>query len=345
MKRFAVRKGFFFLWALCLGVNADPLLDAANRALDGGNYRKAEFLYQQALKAGANEAIIDYNLAIVNYRMEKISEAIRYFKKVTELAPQFKDSYLNLGRIYYSLEAYVDSLNTFLTFLDRDPADEETLLLAGDVFKKLSLFKEAEEYYTKALDLRATNADPHLAMASLYLDLGDQEKTLALLDRAVRKVSEPRVLRELQAQVMKDAGRFRDAAAVLETLLTTTKKLTEDQRYNYKYQMADCYQQGGFANLAVLTLRELIAEFPEKTQAVEYAGYLYINANRWDDAFDFYAGLFDKNRAQAYLGVKKVFSHAYNQNDKALLKKVLEFYRANKIRDELYLMVEGRGGV
>ncbi|MBL8994742.1 MAG: tetratricopeptide repeat protein, partial [Spirochaetia bacterium] len=189
-KRFVISKisrALLVVLGLFSVINADPLLDAANQALDAGNYRKAEFLYQQALKAGANEAIIDYNLAIVNYRMDKISEAIRYFKKVTELAPLFKDSYLNLGRIYFSLEAYVDSLKAFLDFLDRDPADEETLLLAGDVFKKLSLFREAEEYYTKALDLRATNADPHLAMASLYLDLGDQEKALALLDRAVRK--------------------------------------------------------------------------------------------------------------------------------------------------------------
>ncbi|MBN8217077.1 MAG: tetratricopeptide repeat protein [Spirochaetes bacterium] len=323
---------------------ANALLDAANRAYLDGNLKKAEFLYKQALNSGENQALIYYNLANVNYRMEKVGESIGYYRKVMALAPTFKDSYHNLGKIFFSFDNYVAALEVFRAYLAIDPLDEDTLLLVGDTCKKLGLYKQAEEQYRLIFATNTQSSDAWQALASLYLDLGDNARALQLVESGVRANPNNRLLRDLQAGILRDLGQFREAAAVYEILLTGNTNLSDEQKAQYTFLMADAYQQSGMGFLAIGTLRDLLRRWPDRQQAIDYLGGLYAQMNKWDDAFEFYAELFPKNRAQGYLGIKKVFTQAVNQQNKDLLKKLVEFYGRYKIRDELIQLMEARAG-
>jgi tetratricopeptide (TPR) repeat protein len=333
-----------FLLFLSAWLPANALLDAANRAYLDGNLKKAEFLYKQALSSGENQALIYYNLANVNYRMENVSDAIAYYRRVIALAPSFKDSYHNLGKIFFGFENYVSALEIFRAYLVFDPLDEDTLLLVGDTCKKLGLLRQAEETYRQIFLTNSQSGDAWQALASLYLDLGDNARALALVESGVRGNPNNRLLRDLQAGILRDLGQFREAAAVYEILLTGNTNLSDDQKSQYTFLMADAYQQSGMGFLAMGTLRDLVRRWPDRQQAIDYLGGLYSQQNKWDDAFEFYAELFPKNRAQGYLGIKKVFTQAVNQQNKDLLKKLMDFYGKYKIRDELIQLMEARAG-
>lgn len=321
----------------------NALLEAANKANLDGNLKKAEFLYKQALSSGENQALIYYNLANVNYRMERISESIVYYRKVMTLAPAFKDSYHNLGKIFFSFENYTEALETFKSYLSQEPLDEDTLLLVGDTCKKLGLYRDAEITYRKIFDTNANSPEAWQALASLYLDLGDPTAALSLVEKGVRSAPDNRLLRELQAAVMRDVGQHREAAAVYERILTKSTNLSEDQRVQYSLLMADAYQQGGMGFLAIGTYKEMAAKWPDRQQAIDALGAMLYQQNRWDEAFDFYQSLFPKNRAQAYLGMKRVFSQALNTQNRDLIQKISAFYRQKGIRDELLTLAEAKG--
>lgn len=324
-------------------VFGNALLEAANKAYLDGNLKKAEFLYKQALSSGENQALIYYNLANVNYRMERISESIAYYRKVMALAPTFKDSYHNLGKIFFGFENYKEALTVFSAFLEQEPWDEDTLLLVGDTSKKLGLFREAEKTYRKIFETNANSPDAWQALASLYLDLGDVRAALGHVQSGVRANPDNRLLRELQAGILRDLGEHREAAAVYERILTKSTNLSDDQKYQYHLLMADAYQQGGMGFLAVGTFKEMVMKWPDRQQAIDALGGVFSQQNRWEDAFEFYTNLFPKNRAQAYLGLKRVFSQAMNTSNRDLTKKLVAFYKAKGIKDELLTLAESKG--
>ncbi len=84
-------------------------------------------------------------------------KAVECFKKSIELRPEFKETYLPLGKSYKGKEDYPNAINSFKTYLEEKPSDVDALILLGESYNASGRYSEAAIQYTKALTLDPSN--------------------------------------------------------------------------------------------------------------------------------------------------------------------------------------------
>lgn len=102
------------------------------------------------------------------------SAAENAYRIAIELAPEFADAHLNLGRLLHAAGAVRDALEEYRTALSIDATDATTLFNVGVACQDLGLADQAIEAYESALDLAPRFADARFNLAALYEELGDQ---------------------------------------------------------------------------------------------------------------------------------------------------------------------------
>ncbi|HBE04660.1 MAG: hypothetical protein A2096_03770 [Spirochaetes bacterium GWF1_41_5] len=332
----------FFLFFFSVLQAADPILELAHKAFGEQKFDNALYLYEKALSQGANRAIVYFNMANIHFIKTNTSLAVYYYREVIKSAPFFKDSYLNLGKIYYLYENYSEALDLFRAYHNIEPSDHETIMLLGDVMRKLRMYPQAEKYYRLAAANDPAVSDPYLALAFLYRELEDLPRATAVVEEGLAQARNENLL-ELQADLYRDQGMFREAAAVFEILLLYGTNRDTEKTCRIYYQMADAFFAGGYSYLAADALQKSLTIKADDDKTAEFLGYIYFTSGRMDDALDFYFSRFPVSRAMAYQGIKKIFINAYNNDEQGLLKKITQFYRQNGIRDELYDLVAETG--
>ena len=167
------------------------------------------------------------------------------------LAPDFKDSYLNLGKIYYKGKEYSNALAAFEKLSVKDPNNVELTLLIGDVCKKLKMVVEAEKSYNRAVELDPERIETYKALVILYHDFGDHEQALAYVQKGLGYAKEDVELLELQARSLKGLKRYQEAAAVYKYIITDLQ-ISKDDHYWFQYQLAYSLYEGGESYLSDL---------------------------------------------------------------------------------------------
>ncbi|MEM7657063.1 MAG: tetratricopeptide repeat protein, partial [Bacteroidota bacterium] len=113
------------LW-LQAQTKADKMLVKANRYYAAGDVVGAQNLYQTILAADPNNFEATYRLGRVNYALRDYQEALRFYRKATEIDPSRNDTlYLRIGLVYKLLGNYRKARTSFQEFIDRHPADDE----------------------------------------------------------------------------------------------------------------------------------------------------------------------------------------------------------------------------
>lgn len=311
------------------------MMSLADKSYSEGNFTKAKFFYQKALEQGGNKAIIYFNMGNIYYRENAIGEAIDSYKKVTEIAPMFRDAHLNLGKIYYLYEEYISSVNVFLNYLTIGTNDYEVHLLLGDIYRELRSYEKSLYYYEEAIKIKPETEDGYLATSSFYLSLGDSDKALSELIRGTYKCDNNSRLQQESAALLSESGNHIEAAAILKILLVTTVVTDNNDgaetRYRLYNELATSFLNAGYTNSALETLQNCIIEFPSKPDSARRAGDIYISSKRYDDAITFYSKLFAINKVEGYTGLRKLFTFAYNNDNQKMIETIVEFFKKNNI--------------
>ncbi len=95
------------------------------------------------------------------------------YRTAIEIAPDFADAHLNLGRLLHAVGAVRDALEEYRTALAIDPSDATTLFNIGVACQDLGRTEEAIAAYKSALELAPRFADARFNLAALYEREGD----------------------------------------------------------------------------------------------------------------------------------------------------------------------------
>lgn len=95
-------------------------------------FRQSVPMHPRFLQAVTNKEILARmlrNLRQIYFRAEEYEKAVRAAEQITWLAPQSAQDYRDLGYLYYQVNAYAKSLNSFNTYLrlSEDPPDREEI--------------------------------------------------------------------------------------------------------------------------------------------------------------------------------------------------------------------------
>lgn len=96
--------------------SAEKSWDAANKAYQEADYKRAEAIYRAILEQGLHSAKLYYNLANTLFKQEKLGEAILYYNKALRLSPADEDVRHNLEYAENSTKDSIEQIPEFFLF-------------------------------------------------------------------------------------------------------------------------------------------------------------------------------------------------------------------------------------
>lgn len=153
-------------------INRGDILMKLNRTA------QAQEVYEQALLYDNENADIYYNLGVVFLEQGKSQQAQVYFNKAIELYPEHEQALLNSAILLQELggeEARRVSRSRLYKVLENDDQNEKVYFNLGMLAMDESSFDEAEQFFKRAIHLKA---DFRSALFNLALLLADTKRPL-----------------------------------------------------------------------------------------------------------------------------------------------------------------------
>ncbi|HET9713525.1 MAG TPA: tetratricopeptide repeat protein, partial [Pyrinomonadaceae bacterium] len=197
-----------------------------------------EIYHAYSLTASARECYLNANtlapkdfrwiylLAKLDQLEGRVEDAIRRYRTVTSLRPEFVAAFVNLGNTYLELDRLEDARSNYATALQKDPNSPAAHYGLGQVALSRRNYAEAVDHLEKALALAPDANRIHYALAMAYRGLRNAEKVklhLAqqglvgvrvadpLMDRLVQLVEGARV-HLIRGKIALEAKRYEEAA-------------------------------------------------------------------------------------------------------------------------------------
>ena len=117
-----------------------------------------------------------YLLAKLDQQEGAVTEAIRGFKNVCSLQPEFVAAVVNLGNIYLELNRLDDAQASFSNALAIDKSSAAAYYGLGQVALSKRNYVAAVDYFQKSLELAPDANRIHYSLAMAYRGLGNSEK-------------------------------------------------------------------------------------------------------------------------------------------------------------------------
>ena len=133
-----------------------------------GDEARFAMLMEEAIAQDPNNAVLYYNLGVVNGNKGNREASISYYKKAIELDPSYEATYLNLASVILEGEAdIVEEMNAL-----GNSASENRKYDALKQ-KREGLFLEAVPYLEKLVSLNPKNADALTTLKNIFGTIGD----------------------------------------------------------------------------------------------------------------------------------------------------------------------------
>jgi tetratricopeptide (TPR) repeat protein len=149
------------------------LLSEADLYMKLGDKDMFKVLMQEAIKRDPENAILYYNLGVINTEQGQIEDAMNYYKKSIELDSAYEASYLNLVGLILEGEApLVDQMNELATSTKRSDYEKYDRLKA----EREELYKSCLPFLEKLIDISPNNIEALKTAKNIYYTVGENEK-------------------------------------------------------------------------------------------------------------------------------------------------------------------------
>jgi tetratricopeptide (TPR) repeat protein len=107
-----------------------------------------------------------------------MDDAIRAYRRVIELRPEWFEPYVNLGCLYYELGKLENACQAFQYGIELSPQDAVAHFNLGCVLEELGELDKAIEHLERATELMPDHADARFNLASAYEKRGENRLAL-----------------------------------------------------------------------------------------------------------------------------------------------------------------------
>lgn len=158
-------------------------------------YDKSDSILDECLKYYPLDAKILYVKAQNRYKSQQQLVAIDLLRQAEEIEPHSSDILYMLTKLYYEQENYDMAKETFLKLesSDYDEFDGKAYILGGDIEAKRGEYREALNYYEKALALDRYDIDTCLKMLYTYSELHDIDNMQRIIDYVEDLISDSKI--------------------------------------------------------------------------------------------------------------------------------------------------------
>ncbi|WP_433496539.1 tetratricopeptide repeat protein [Sphaerimonospora sp. CA-214678] len=196
-----------------------------------GRDAEAIAAYEQALRLSPPFPEAYYNLGDARLELGDVEGALADFGYTLELDPAHLDARINRAGLLCELGRSDEAWTDVTTGLELAPANAHLLCLKGRLLAERGDREGAREALSAAIDRDGRLAEAWALLGEVAYALGDLAGAAHDLDRAVELAGTPE-MRFNRAVVRQESGRYADAAADYEIVLTATDDEDTRERLN-----------------------------------------------------------------------------------------------------------------
>ena len=149
------------------------LLSEADLYIKLGDRAKFKELMQLAVEKDPNNAILYYNLGVINGEQGDLEQAKKFYLKALELDNTYTATYLNLvGLILEGEGPIVEEMNKLVTSRKRSDLDKYDQLEE----QRVGLYKECLPYLEKLIEIDPNNIEAIKTAKNIYYTIDDIDK-------------------------------------------------------------------------------------------------------------------------------------------------------------------------
>jgi tetratricopeptide (TPR) repeat protein len=157
-----------------------------------GQYQKAIQAFQSAAVAAPQSSMAFNNLGMLLLKVGKISEAKQNIQKGLNLNPNDYGGYLNFGEALRAEGKYAAAVPFYKQAIQRDSADDQSLLALGDCYQAMrgkeeaarAAYSQAMTRAESSLQVDPSNGATMMRLALYRAKTGSAKESLALLRKA-----------------------------------------------------------------------------------------------------------------------------------------------------------------
>src|SRR5262245_30365928 len=152
----------------------DELLSQAKDAFAANQYDKAEKAYRDVLRLTPDDPVALRQLGFIYHDQGQLLQAYPLLKKAAELQPEDLELQLKLGTTLLSGGEQAQARDTALQVLEKQPGQEEALLLLADASRTPEEIEDARKLIQSSREKDQDRPGYHLALGLLDLRQNDQ---------------------------------------------------------------------------------------------------------------------------------------------------------------------------
>jgi tetratricopeptide (TPR) repeat protein len=220
-----------------------------------------------------------FSLGNAYFRERRYQDAIRYFKRVLELKPDYDLAVINMANAYRQLGDDQAALAGFGHYLTIDPRNPYVRYQMGEIYLERGDAARAEENFRAALAIDDKVAPAKNALGALAFQRGDVAGAERLIREAIAIRDDVRLARYNLALIAEARG---DARAAEREYLEELKRHPES--YRAAFNLARLYESVGERQLQIDALKQSIEANPEFAEGHVALAKLHLDSGQLENA-------------------------------------------------------------
>ena len=240
-----------------------------------------------------NTAIDLLNTALNEYSREHYYSAIEYYKTALQKNPVFVDALYGIAETYLKLSEYKTAEDYVSKARKLDKYSVTLKILEGRIFTALGKFKEANENFNAVLIQEPNNNEAKTAVAELYIAEGNILSAINIYNTIIKHSPEDRRSLLSLILVLDNQKQYSEAEEYVEKAL---RLFPEDSMVQYTAAV-HFLLEGNFERVEPHTLNAVSLN-QENTEAVLLLTRLYMESGRYGEAAEQLNRVLKDNRNQ-----------------------------------------------
>ena len=260
------------------------------------------------------------NMGAVLLELGNLEQALLSFKIALSFNPNYAEVYNNIGRVYQKQNKHEDAIISYNKALTINPNYAEVYNNLAFIFQKQQKNKEALEALRKAILIDPNYFEAYNNIGGILIELDDYQSALSALKKALSiKPNYAEALNNL-AFVLFTQDKHKEALSILLNLLTIKPNYAD--AYN---NLGNVFQQLGKLDKALAAFNKVIFLNPKSYEGHNNIGNIFKAQGKIDQSKKAYkkALSLEKNYAVAHRNLSSVTNYKIDNPQIYLIEKLM----------------------
>ncbi|MBI3599655.1 MAG: tetratricopeptide repeat protein [Nitrospinae bacterium] len=154
----------------------DRLLMKAEKCDEGGKYKDAIFLYEEALKVNPKSSRIRHAIGQIYEKLGQDDKALAYYEEAYKMNPQYIKVHQSMGDLYAKKGDADKAAEALERAVKISPHNVHRQAQLGEIYLQKGDVDKADNAFKTALKVAPKNADLQTEIGEAYLKAGQDEK-------------------------------------------------------------------------------------------------------------------------------------------------------------------------